>query len=152
MRTVAKVIGTTFGSGFFPIAPGTVGSAVAAVALWFLPMIQPATLVFITAIFFFIGVWASTKCEREWGHDPGKVNWDEVVGMTITLMAVPKHWIVYLAGFFLFRFFDVLKPFPIHKLQSLPRGWGVMADDVLAAIYANVILQIVFQLIWNPFR
>ncbi len=152
MRTVAKVIGTTLGSGFFPIAPGTVGSAVAAVALWFLPMIPPGSLVLITVLFFFIGVWASTECEDEWGHDPGKVNWDEVVGMMITLLAVPKHWIVYVAGFFLFRFFDVLKPFPIHKLQSLPRGWGVMVDDVLAAIYANVILQIVFQWIWNPFQ
>lgn len=151
MRTVAKVIGTTFGSGFFPVAPGTVGSAVAAAALWMLPILQPEFLLLIIAVFFVVGVWVSTECEREWGPDPGKVNWDEVVGMMITLLAVPKHWIVFVAGFILFRLFDVLKPFPIHKLQSLPRGWGVMFDDVLAAIYANVILQIVFHWIWNPF-
>ncbi len=150
MKLIAKIIGSTFGAGFFPIASGTVGSLVAIVALWFVPF-STASLVGASIIFFLIGLWASTVCEEDWGHDPGKVVWDEVVGMMVTVMLLPKHWIVYAAAFMLFRLFDIIKPFPANKSQNLPKGWGVMVDDVIAAIFANIVLQIVFRLIFPSF-
>lgn len=150
MKLIAKIIGSTFGAGLFPIAPGTVGSLVAIVALWFVPF-STIPLVLASLLFFMIGVWASTVCEQDWGHDPGKVVWDEVVGIMVTVILLPKHWIIYVAAFALFRLFDITKPFPINKSQNLTRGWGVMVDDVIAGIFANIILQIVFRLIFPSF-
>lgn len=96
---------------------------------------------------FFIGVWASQQAENVWGHDAGRINWDEVIGMLVSIIALPKTWIVYLAAFMLFRLLDIVKPFPANASQKLPGGWGVMTDDVIAAVYCNLALQIVFRLI-----
>lgn len=150
MKLFAKLIGSTFGAGFSPVAPGTVGSLVAIVALWFIPF-SLSTLIIASILFFVLGVWASTVCEQDWGHDPGKVVWDEVVGIMVTVMMMPKQWIVYAAAFALFRLFDILKPFPVKKSQNLPKGWGVMVDDVIAAIFANIVLHILFRLIFPSF-
>ena len=150
MKLFAKIIGSTFGAGLFPIAPGTVGSLVAVLALWFIPF-STTGLVAASVLFFVIGLWASTVCEEDWGHDPGKVVWDEVVGMMVAVFAMPKHWIIYAAAFVLFRVFDITKPFPANKSQNLPKGWGVMVDDVIAGLFANIILQIIFRLIFPSF-
>lgn len=150
MKLVAKIIGSTFGAGFFPIAPGTVGSLVAVIALWFIPFSTTGLLV-ASILFFLIGLWAATVCEEDWGHDPGKVVWDEVVGMMVTVTLMPKHWIIYAAAFVLFRLFDILKPFPANKSQALPKGWGVMVDDIIAALFANIVLHIIFRLIFPSF-
>ncbi len=149
MKKAAKIIGSTFGAGFSPVAPGTAGSLVAIAALWFTPSLSAMSLIFFIVIFYFVGVWASTICETDWGHDPGRVVWDEVVGMMITVVALPKQWLIYLVAFAAFRFFDILKPFPINSSQRLPRGWGVMTDDVLAGIYANLVLQLLFRIIFT---
>lgn len=146
-KITALFIASTFYSGYFPIAPGTVGSFVAIMVLWFLPPLSWLSLSIISIVGFIIGVWASNIAEEYWGHDPGRVNWDEVIGMIITVITLPKHWIIYVCGFFVFRFFDVLKPYPVNKLEKLPRGLGIMSDDVLAGIYANVVLQIVFRFV-----
>jgi len=143
----AITIASTFGSGYFPIAPGTVGAAVAAVLLWFTPTVSLTLFAGATVLFFFLGVWVSSKSEQVWGHDAGRINWDEFVGMMITVFALPKTWHVFLAGFLLFRLFDIIKPFPANVSQKLPGGWGVMVDDVIAAIYSNIILQIVYRII-----
>ncbi|SDG58272.1 phosphatidylglycerophosphatase A [Pedobacter terrae] len=90
-----------------------------------------------------IGVMSADRVEEIWGKDHNRVVIDEVAGMCITLLFVPLKWQYTLIGLVLFRFFDILKPFGIRKLEELPGGWGVMADDVLAGIYANVILQLV---------
>lgn len=142
MNKLAVFIATTFGSGFSPIVPGTVGSLAATGALWLLPL--PSTLIFshIIISFFFIGVWAAAVCEKQWGHDPGRVNWDEVVGLMISVLALPKTWPIFVAAFVLFRFFDIVKPFPVNRAEKLPGGWGIMMDDVIAGIYANIVLQI----------
>lgn len=149
MKIAAKIIGSTFGAGFSPVAPGTAGSMVAMAALWFAPPLSTISLVLLAAIFYAGGVWASTICETDWGHDAGRIVCDEVVGMMITVVALPKHWVIYIAAFAAFRFFDILKPFPINASQRLPRGWGVMTDDVLAGIYANLVLQILFRVIFT---
>lgn len=94
-------------------------------------------------------MWVSTICEKEWGHDPGRVNWDEVVGMIVSVSALPKHWLIYSLAFILFRLFDILKPFPANVSQKLKQGWGVMTDDIVAAVYTNILLQIFFRFIFK---
>ena len=149
MKLLAKIIGSTFGCGYSPVAPGTVGSLAAVVVLWLAPPISSIALILLAASFFVIGVWASFMCEKDWGHDSGRIVWDEVVGMMITVVALPKDWLIYLIAFGLFRFFDILKPFPINKSQDLPHGWGVMVDDVLAGIFANIVLQLLVRFVFT---
>jgi phosphatidylglycerophosphatase A len=92
---------------------------------------------------FAIGVWAGTTAERYFGGiDPGPVVIDEVVGMLITLAFLPVGWIGAVVGFVLFRVFDVIKPFPARRFEALHGGLGVMADDAMAAIYANLVLRL----------
>ena len=148
IQFIAKTISSTFGSGFFPFAPGTVGAGIAIAILWLLPPMSVIYLSIFSLLFYFLGVWASTISEKSWGHDPGKINWDEVVGMMVTVIAVPKSLVGYFIAFVLFRIFDVLKPFPINESQDLPKGWGVMTDDILAGIYSNIILQFIFRVLW----
>jgi len=151
MNFVAKIIGSTFGCGYFPVAPGTVGSFFAIVVLWLLPPASALVLIVACALFFVIGVWASTICEQDWGHDAGRIVWDEVVGMMLSIVALPKHWVIYVAAFFIFRLFDIIKPFPANVSQRLPQGWGVMVDDVIAGLYTNLVLQLTFKLLFTSF-
>lgn len=125
-------------SGYAPVAPGTVGSAVA-LPLWFLLRISGSTWAEPAAILllFLAGVWSARVAERETGvDDPGIVVIDEVVGMLISLLWLPMTWQVALAGFLFFRVYDILKPFPAGRLERLRQGWGVMADDAAAGVYA----------------
>jgi phosphatidylglycerophosphatase A len=95
-----------------------------------------------------VGVWAGSIAERYFGGiDPGPIVLDEVVGMLITLAFIPVGWSGALAGFFLFRVFDVIKPFPAARFEKLHGGLGVMADDAMAAIYANVSLRILIAIV-----
>jgi phosphatidylglycerophosphatase A len=137
---VALSLATAFGVGYVPFAPGTFGSAVGLVIWAILP---PSTAVHAIAILitFGIGWWCGTVAERYYGGtDPGPVVIDEVMGMLVTLFMHPVGWPGALAAFFLFRAFDVLKPYPADRLEHLPGGLGVMADDGMAAVYANLAL------------
>jgi len=151
-----KFLATGFGSGYFPLGPGTAGSITACLVLWLLHHLAPIHfpgqfphiywfLVLILA-FFFIGVFVSSKLEQEWGHDPSKIVIDEIVGMWIAFLAIPFDWTYLVIAFLLFRFFDILKPLFIKRAEKLKAGWGVMVDDVIAGIYTNVILQIIILL------
>lgn len=150
MKHIARIIATTCYSGYFPFAPGTVGSVIGLVLFWFIPEFRGMTLASASVVLFFLGVWAATVVDKVDGtHDAGLINVDEVVGMWISLLFLPSNvsvwwWIV---AFFLFRGFDIVKPFPAGWAQKLPRGWGVMIDDVFAGIYANLVLQIILRLI-----
>ena len=142
MTPFALGIATALGLGFAPFAPGTVGSA-ACLALW---MVLPRTdgwlwlAIIVVAVF---GTWAAGVAERRYqARDPGVVVIDEVLGMLITLFAIRPGWRLALAGFVLFRLFDVIKPYPINRLERLPGGLGIMADDAMAAIYANIGLRL----------
>ena len=149
MTRVAVFIATVGYSGYFPIAPGTVGSAAGLLfylLVWWSgsPVVEAALI----AVLFAAGVWAGTTAERYFGGiDPGPIVIDEVVGMLITLAFIPVGWSGALAGFFLFRVFDVFKPYPARALERLHGGLGVMADDAMAAIYANLSLRIVMWLV-----
>ena len=144
MTRVAVFIATVGYIGYFPIAPGTVGSAAGLVVyllVWWLQ--SPVLEVGLIVALFLAGVWAGTTAERYFGGiDPGPIVLDEVVGMLITLAFIPVGLSGAIAGFFLFRLFDVLKPFPAGRLEKLHGGFGVMADDAMAAIYANLALRL----------
>lgn len=142
----ACALATTFYSGYFPVAPGTVGAALAALLLWLVRIDQGWPLLLALAVVTIAGVWAAGLAERRWGPDPGRVNWDEVAGMMTALLFLPRSGMVYLLAFVLFRFFDILKPPPVSTAERLPRGWGIMADDLLAGIYSNLILQLIVRL------
>jgi len=100
--------------------------------------------VVITLVLFFIGVRAATSAESLWGHDAGRIVIDEIVGMWAALLFLPRTVRIAVLGFFIFRFLDIVKPFPAHRSQRLPAGWGVMVDDLIAGIYTNVVLHLVF--------
>ena len=135
-------VATSLGVGYVPVASGTFGSA-AGLVLW---AVLPSILVVqATAIvvLFVVGSWSGSVAERHFGRtDPGEVVVDEVMGMLLTLFLTGVGWTGAVAGFFLFRIFDIVKPFPARRLEHLPGGIGVMADDAMAAIYANITLQV----------
>jgi phosphatidylglycerophosphatase A len=144
MTKLAVFIATVGYCGYFPFAPGTVGSAAGLVfyALVWWTQSQAVEVALIVGLFA-AGVWAGTTAERYFGGvDPGPIVMDEVVGMLITLAFIPVGWSGALAGFVLFRLFDVIKPFPAGRLEALHGGLGVMADDAMAAVYANVSLRV----------
>lgn len=134
--------------GLVPVGPGTAGSLVATLALWWVPSGYPITWAAVTAVVFAIGVVASGNVERCTGIiDPSFVVVDEVVGMAVTLWLLPKSILWYAIAFGLFRFFDIVKPFPIKIVERrLPGGWGVMTDDLVAAGMAWVIVQALVRL------
>ena len=143
-RGLAVWIATSGGVGFFPVWPGTVGAAVGLVvvaALQRLPLTAAGLSVivgFTASGIFGLGVWAAGHAERYFGcGDPSPVVVDEVVGQMVTFLFCPAaSWKVLLAGFALFRFFDVIKPFPAGRAEHLPGGWGIMTDDVVAGVYS----------------
>jgi phosphatidylglycerophosphatase A len=137
----ALAVATALGVGYVPFAPGTFGSAAGLIVWWLLPSSALAQGIAILVLFI-AGSWSGTVAERYFQTtDPGAVVIDEVMGMLITLFLVPVGWRGALCGFFVFRVADVLKPFPANRLERLPGGLGVMADDGMAAIYANLIVH-----------
>ena len=138
---LALAIATVAGVGHAPVAPGTFGSAAGLLLWWFLPTAWPAQLALIVALFV-AGAWAGTAAEEHFHTtDPGPVVVDEVLGMLVTLFLVPVSSKGAFLGFLLFRLFDIVKPFPARRLERLHGGFGVMADDVAAAFYANLALR-----------
>jgi len=145
MNYFILLLATGFGVGYSPIAPGTAGTLVAIPIYYFLSDI-PSPLYEITLMgFFFLSVWISENAEAFFGKkDDPRIVIDEVMGFLITMLWLPKTILFIILGFFLFRFFDILKPFPIRQWERrLKGGWGVVLDDVMAAIYANIILHLI---------
>ncbi len=149
----ATVIGTWFGSGLLPLAPGSWGSLAALPFAWAIAWLfgAPALLV-AAALLFLIGWWAAGRLSRDTGaKDAGAIVVDEVVGQWITLAVAPRDITAYVAGFVLFRIFDIAKPWPAGWADShLSGGFGVMADDVVAAIYALAALVLFLLLTGKP--
>jgi phosphatidylglycerophosphatase A len=141
---LAVFVATVGYSGYFPFAPGTVGSLAGLVfylLVWWSG--SPVVEVGLIVVLFAAGVWAGTTAERYFGGiDPGPIVIVEVVGMLITLAFIPVGVSGALVGFVLFRIFDVIKPYPAGRLERLHGGLGVMADDAMAAIYANLTLRL----------
>jgi phosphatidylglycerophosphatase A len=145
MKRFILFLATGFGAGYSPIAPGTLGTLVAIPIYYFLSEI-PSPLYEITLVgFFFLSVWISDNAERFFGKkDDQRIVIDEIMGFLITMLWIPKTIPFIIIGFFLFRFFDILKPFPIRRLEKrLKGGYGVVLDDVLAGVYGNVVLEMI---------
>ena len=141
MVAIALALATSLGVGYVRVAPGTFGSAAGLLLWWLLPE-APAIQGAVIVALFVVGSWSGTVAERHFGTtDPGQVVIDEVMGMLITLFLIPVGWRGAAAGFLLFRIADVIKPFPANTLERLPGGIGVMADDAMAAVYANLALR-----------
>jgi phosphatidylglycerophosphatase A len=146
---LAVFVATVAYCGYFPVAPGTVGSAAGLVfylLVWWTG--SPVVEITLIAVLFAAGVWAGTTAERYFGGiDPGPIVIDEVVGMLITLAFIPVGLSGALTGFLLFRVFDVIKPYPAGRFERLHGGLGVMADDAMAAIYANLLLRLIMWIV-----
>jgi len=144
MKRLALVLATALYTGYFPFAPGTVGSVVGvvvylALAASGIAWAVPAAIVAV----FAVGVWAAGRAEAHFRTtDPGPVVIDEVAGMLVSLAWIDVGYAGLAAGFVLFRIFDIIKPYPAGRLERLPGGWGIMADDVAAGVYANLVLRL----------
>ncbi len=132
---------TFFGIGKLKFLPGTAASLAA--LLFLLNRSTPQTQLVLILAVYFLGVKASNFVITKTGKmDPSEVVIDEVCGILVTFFLVPVSWVTAVSGFILFRFFDIVKPFPIRQLEKLPKGWGVMTDDLAAGVASNIILQL----------
>ena len=128
--------------GYFPIAPATAASAVAALVGWFLPVPPLALALVLLALGALAAIWIAGEAEKELGHDAHPIVVDELVGQSVALLGAPHAPEAFLASFALFRFFDIWKPLGARQAQSLRGGLGVVADDVLAGLMACAALHL----------
>jgi phosphatidylglycerophosphatase A len=136
-----KFFATGAGTGYISVAPGTFGAAVGVLLWWGLSGLPQFIFVPTVIAFIFFSVWVSNGAQRLFGgEDPQKITIDEVAGMLVTVVFHQFCWVTAIAGFVLFRIFDIAKPFPIRRFEKLPGGWGIVLDDVLAGVYANICL------------
>jgi phosphatidylglycerophosphatase A len=143
VKRLSTLCSTAFGIGYLPFIPGTWASLAAAL-LYKIILFRFGGSLFalLIVLFFLLGTLSAGVSAGVLEHkDPRPVVIDEVCGQWIALFLVPATWTNVVIGFLLFRAFDVVKPFPIRKLEGLPRGWGIMADDVLAGVFSAVILH-----------
>ena len=150
----AWLAGTFFGVGHLRPGPGTWASAVTTL-LWYLgarhlpPQLLIPVALGVAAAVTAVGIPAASVVERESGrHDPSFVVIDEVAGQMLALVAAPLRWKSLIAGFILFRVFDIVKPPPVRRLEELPAGAGIMLDDVGAGLYALIVVQVLLRLGW----
>lgn len=134
----------------FPVAPATVASLVALVVYWALPISgdSPAFLGLVGASLL-VGPWACGSLASGTDPDPKRAVWDEVAGMWLTCLFLPKALPWLAAAFLLFRALDILKPWPIRQYERLPGGYGIMADDVAAGVLGAAVLNLVYRLAWQ---
>ena len=149
-RSLPVLLATGLGIGYVPFAPGTFGSLPSLALAWGLDRLAGGWGVAAGAAFFALaGTWAADRAEAHFGvSDPRPVVVDEIAGQLVTLMFLPLGLRVIVAGFLLFRLFDILKPWPAGRLESLPGGSGIMADDLMAGLYANLLLHGLVA--WRP--
>lgn len=138
------VLASGFGAGYSPIAPGTFGTLVA-IPIYLVLSRIPFPIYELTLLtFFFLSSWISDRAQNYWGRkDHPRIVIDEILGFLVTMLWVPKTPLLIILGFFLFRFFDIVKPPPLRLAEKVKGGYGVVLDDVLAGVYANIVLQLV---------
>ncbi len=144
MKLLSKIISTFFGVGYFPVAPGTLTSILIVLAYkFYLYKLSWPLYFLIIFLLFLIGVYTSSKFASDLSKkDPRKIVIDEACGQLLVLFRMSDAWFPVLSCFILFRVFDIAKPYPIKKVETLPSGWGIMTDDLVAAIYAGVIVNL----------
>ncbi len=144
MKALALAVATFGYVGFFPVAPGTIGSLAALPLYALIRWVDLAAFEALVIIAVFAkGVWASTRAEAILGtEDPGPVVIDEVLGMLLTLALLPLSLTGVVLGFVLFRVLDIVKPWPARQLERAPGGWGIMLDDAMAGVYGQVLMRL----------
>jgi phosphatidylglycerophosphatase A len=152
MRNLVLFAATGAGSGYLPVAPGTAGALVGvalwSVFAWGLAATAPA-LLGITVLLTGLGIWAAGRAEGLLGHkDDQRITIDEVAGVLTALLFLPARLDVVVLAFVLFRVFDIWKPPPVRAAERLGGGLGVMADDIVAGLYANLIGQLAWRVLW----
>ena len=139
---IYKLIGSGIYSGYFPFASGTIGSIVALLFFLIPDFEKPIIIIPAIIISFFVGIYLGNYFESIYGKDPKEFTLDEFVGTWITFLFVPKTIPFLIGGFIIWRFFDIIKPFPANKLESLKGGLGIMLDDVVSGMYSLLIIYI----------
>jgi len=135
------VLASVFGAGYAPVASGTVGSFVTVVVIWLLPL-TPLRIAVALVVVILVGIWAGSRVERVLGKkDPGVIVIDEVAGMLLSVILLPRTIPVLITAFLLFRLFDIWKPFPARESQALTGGVGVMVDDLIAGFYTLILIM-----------
>jgi phosphatidylglycerophosphatase A len=148
MKSLSKIIATFFGAGYFPIAPGTLTSLIVVLLYkFYLHSLSWPFYLLLLFLLFVVGIFTSTKYSLEIKkHDPRRIVIDEAFGQLLVLFRIGESWgtgwLPLISCFLLFRIFDIIKPFPIKKVEMLPKGWGIVMDDLVAAVYAGVIINL----------
>jgi phosphatidylglycerophosphatase A len=139
-------LATGFGSGNSPLAPGTMGTLVAIPPYLLLQRLPLALYALVIVCAFIVGVWLCEQASKPLKtHDHPSIVWDEIVGFWLTMFTIPCTWLSVLIGFLVFRWFDIQKPWPIGWVdKKIEGGFGIMLDDMLAAVYANVVLRLIY--------
>lgn len=147
LRDPRHFLALGLGSGLMPKAPGTMGTLAAVPLVWLLQGLPLWGYLLVILLAFLLGIWLCDVTARNLGvHDHPGIVWDEFVGYGLTMIAVPPGWQWLLLGFCLFRVFDILKPWPIRQAdRRVGGGFGIMLDDVLAGVYAWLLLQVVIM-------
>jgi phosphatidylglycerophosphatase A len=138
MKEIIRFLATGAYSGYFPWIAGTFGTIPAWLIAWFFLGMNQVILVVATLAALLLSVWASGAAEEFLGHDSKKIVIDEWAGMLVSVCFLPYRLDVYIGAFLLFRFYDVIKPYPAGMAEKWPHGWGVTFDDIFAGVYANV--------------
>ncbi|UCF78964.1 MAG: phosphatidylglycerophosphatase A [Candidatus Eiseniibacteriota bacterium] len=146
MRRAAQILATLFYVGHAPFVPASFGAGAALLIYWFLLPESPVFEPLVAAALVALAVLSSGVAEARYGRDGKQIVIDEVAGMFVSLLLLPRSSVVFLAAFVAFRVLDVLKPFPAGRAQRLPGGWGVVADDIFAGLYTNIFIRLVLLL------
>jgi phosphatidylglycerophosphatase A len=146
MLRIHKLVSTSLGIGYIGKGGGTVAAVAVCLCLYAVQLAGGSKLVWwlpiISLLLTLLGIWSANEVEPHWGKDDKKVVIDEVAGMCISLLFIPITISSLITGFILFRYFDIAKPLYIRELENVRGGVGVMLDDVVAGVYANIILQL----------
>ena len=144
MKFIAKIWATFFGVGYFPLGQGTLTSFIIILLYkFFLYRLHWALFLLLIGLVFILGVFASTAYSNAVNKkDPHQIVIDEVAGQLLVLFRLNPSWLLMLSAFFLFRLFDIAKPFPIKQIEKFPKGLGIMADDIMAAIYTGILIHL----------
>lgn len=147
-RAVVIFIAQGAYAGRFPIAPGTAGTLAGVLLYLLMKGLSPGIYLIVCLFLFVLGTWVAGRAEKALGRtDHPSIVIDEIAGYMVSMFMVPPAWGFLVAGFFLFRMFDIVKPYPLKRLQDRHGGLGVMLDDIGAGVYTNIVLQVVSRVL-----
>lgn len=140
---IEKILGSGFYTGYIPFASGTFGSIAGLLIYWIPGFEKPYIIIPAILIITFYGIFIGNKFDKIYGKDPAEFTLDEIIGQWISLLFLPKTIVISLIAFISWRIFDIIKPYPAGKLEDLPGGFGIIADDIAASIYSLIFVHII---------